>query len=115
MPGISDVSRARGLGIGWKPSAVKACTLGLMAGVGDAANMPKLEHHRGAADVDGLCHAFPAFDLLLAVNAGRRDVALAIWRDLGRLCDDKAGTRALGVIERTELGRYVAGTGAAAS
>jgi hypothetical protein len=47
--------------------------------------MPELEHHRRTADVYGLRHTFPAFDLLFAVNAGCRNVALAIWRDLGRL------------------------------
>src|ERR1700687_487032 len=60
-------------------------------------------------------HAFPASDLLGAVDAGRADITLALGRDLGRFRDDEPGARALGIIEGVELGRHVAGAGAAPS
>ena len=58
-------------------------------------------------------HALPASDLLGAVDAGCRDIALAFRRDLRRFGDDQPCACALSVIERVERGRHVAGAGAA--
>ena len=75
----------------------------------DAPDMPELEHHAAAGDMDRAGHALPAFDLLGAVDAGRRDIALAFRSDLRRFRDDEACACALGVIERVERVRHVAG------
>ena len=76
------MSRARGVGIGSKPFAVKACPSGLIADgatgafppgwnkIRDASDMPELADDGTAGDMDRLRHAFPAGDLLGAVDAG---------------------------------------------
>ena len=81
----------------------------------DPSDMPELHEDAAAPGVNGIRDFSPARNLLCRVDAGGVLIALRLLGHLGRLCDDEAGTRALGVIERTELGRYVAGTGAAAS
>src|SRR5262249_51519059 len=64
-------------------------------------------------DMHCLGHAFPALDLLFAVNPWRRDIALAVRRDLGSLRNNDSSTGTLSVIERGELGWHVTGAGAA--
>src|SRR4029078_7183568 len=59
-------------------------------------------------------HAFPAFDLVGAVNSRSRNVALTFRCDLRRLRNYEAGARALSIIESVQLGRHVAGSGPAA-
>src|SRR5215510_4760869 len=56
---------------------------GLEGGMGDAPDMPELEHHAAATGMDCTGHAFPACDLLGAVDTRRADIALALGRDLG--------------------------------
>src|SRR5262245_49836690 len=111
MPGISDASSARGVGISSKPFAVKAFafgrpnggrrdrqgTAGLEGGMGDAPDMPELGHHAAATGMDCTGHAFPACDLLGAVDTRRADIALALGRDLGCFRDDESGAGPLGV------------------
>jgi hypothetical protein len=65
-------------------------------------------------DIDSLRHAFPAFDLLDAVDSGGRDVALTLRRDLSRFRNDEAGASTLGIVEGIQLVWYVPGTGATA-
>jgi hypothetical protein len=55
-------------------------------------------------------HAFPALNLLPAVNSGGRDVALTLWRDLGRFRDDEAGAGALCVVKGVQLRWHIAGS-----
>src|SRR5262249_51160303 len=86
---------------------------GLEGGMGDAPGMPELEHHAAATDCTG--HAFPACDLLGAVDTRRADIALALGRDLGCFRDDKSGAGPLGVIQRAQRGGHVAGARPASS
>jgi hypothetical protein len=58
-------------------------TTGLEGRMGDAPDMPELEHHAAATGIDCTGHAFPACDLLGAVDTRRADIALALGRDLG--------------------------------
>src|SRR5262245_24997355 len=48
----------------------------------DAPHMPELSHHVAARRVDSLGHQAPTADLLVAVDAWCRDIALALRRDL---------------------------------
>jgi hypothetical protein len=82
--------------------------------MGDAPDVPKLKHDMAAGDMNCFGHTFPALDLLSAVNSRSRDVALTLWRDLGRFGNNEPGAGALGVIEGVQLRRHVAGTGTAA-
>jgi len=86
---------------------------GLEGGMGDAPDMPELEHHAAATSMDCTGYAFPACDLLGAVDARRADIALALGRDLGCFRDDKSGAGPLGVIQRAQRGGHVAGARAA--
>ena len=126
MPGISASSSARGRGdrleaVGGEGLAVRPDGRGrhrqfaawLEGLVRDAPDMPELEHDAAAGDMDRAGHALPAFDLLGAVDARRRDIALALRRHLRRFRDDQPCARALRVIERVERGRHVAFGGAA--
>ena len=81
--------------------------------VRDAADMPKLQHDGAPGDVYRLGHAFPAFDLLGAVNTGRGDIALPLWRDLRCFRNDQSRAGALGIIESVERMRDVSRPGAA--
>jgi hypothetical protein len=58
-------------------------TVGLEGGMGDAPDVPELEHHAAATSMDSISHAFPTCDLLGAVDTWRADIALALGRDLG--------------------------------
>src|ERR1700754_1879330 len=80
----------------------------------DASNMPELQHNGGAGDMHGLGHAFPAFDLVGAVNSGSRNIALTFRCDLCRLGNDEARARTLSIVKGVQLRRHVAGPGAAA-
>src|SRR6185312_1211375 len=82
--------------------------------MGDASNVPELQHNGGTGDMDCLGHAFPTFDLLSAVNSGSRNVALTFRCDLRRFHYYEAGARALSIIESVQLSRHVAGSGPAA-
>src|SRR5262245_1198937 len=73
----------------------------------DAPDMPKLKHDAAARSMHGAGHALPAFDLLAAVDARRRDIALAFRRDLRRFRDDEARACALGIIKSVEQSRHV--------
>src|SRR6516225_7576148 len=84
-------------------------TAGLEGGMGDAPDMPELEHHAAATGIDCTGHAFPACDLLGAVDTRRADIALALGRDLGCFRDDESGAGPLGVIQRAQRGGHVAG------
>src|SRR5262249_38873480 len=53
------------------------------------ADMPELQHHAAATGMDCTGHAFPACDLLGAVDTRRADIALALGRDLGCFQDDE--------------------------
>src|SRR5436190_14058453 len=77
----------------------------------DAADMPQLEEYPAAGGVDGICDAFPAGDLLVAVNARRARIADALRRYLRRFADDQSGAGALGIIGRIERPRRVAAAG----
>ena len=88
----------------------RSCAAWLEGRVGDAADMPKLKHDMATGDVNRLGHAFPALDLLSAVNSGGGDVALALWCDLGRFRDDKAGAGALRIVEGVQLRWHIAGS-----
>src|SRR5262245_50626668 len=83
--------------------------------MGDAPDMPELQHHAAATGMDCTGHAFPACDLLGAVDTRRADIALALGRDLGCFRDDESGAGPLGVIQRAQRGGYVAGARAASS
>src|SRR6516165_4287595 len=76
--------------------------------MGDAPDMPELGHHAAATGMDCTGHAFPACDLLGAVDTRRADIALALGRDLGCFRDDESGAGPLGVIERAQRGGHVA-------
>src|SRR3984893_12697087 len=122
MAGISAGWSARGVGIGSKPFSVKACprrrdgrcAARLEGRVRDAPDVPKLEHDVAASDIDRFRYAFPAFDLLGAVDSWGRDVALTLRRDLGRFRNDEAGASALGIVEGIQLVWHVPGTGTTA-
>ena len=58
-------------------------TAGLEGRMGDAPDMPELRYHAAATGLDRAGHAFPACDLLGAVDTRRADIALALGRDLG--------------------------------
>src|SRR5262249_51264500 len=90
-------------------------TAGLEGGMGAAPDMPELEQHAAAAGMDCTGHAFPACDLLCAVDTRRADIALALGRDLGCFRDDESGAGPLGVIQRAQQGGHVAGARAASS
>ena len=81
--------------------------------VRDAADMPELEDDAAAGDMDRARRASPPLNLLGAVDAGRRDIALTLGSHLRRFRDDEACARALRIIERVQLGRDVTGCGAA--
>src|SRR5262249_24043850 len=90
-------------------------TGGLKGGMGDAPDMPELEHHAAATSMDRISHAFPTCDLLDGVDTWRADIALALGRDLGCFRDDEPGAGPLGVIQGTQRSRHIAGAGAASS
>src|SRR5262245_34039288 len=90
-------------------------TAGLEGGMGDAPDVPELEHHAAATGIDCTGHAFPAFDLLGAVDTRRADIALALGRDLSCFRDDESGASPLGVIQRAQRGGHVAGARTASS
>src|SRR5215831_1007741 len=81
--------------------------------MGDAPDMPELGHHAAATGIDCTGHAFPACDLLGAVDTRRADIALALGRDLGCFRDDESGAGPLSVIQRAQRGGHVAGARAA--
>src|SRR5215831_8837773 len=81
--------------------------------MGDASDMPKLEHHASATSMDSISHAFPTCDLIGAVDTWRADIALALGRDLGCFRDDEPGAGPLGVIQGVQRSRHIAGAGAA--
>ena len=78
--------------------------------MGDAADVPKLKHDMATGDVNRLGHAFPALDLLSAVNSRGRDVALTFRRDLRRFRNDEAGAGALCIVKGVQLRWYIAGS-----
>src|SRR5262245_33197390 len=88
-------------------------TAGLEGGMRDASDMPELQHYAAATGMDCTGHAFPACDLLGAVDTRRADIALAFGRDLGCFRDDKSGAGPLGIIQRAQRGGHVAGVRAA--
>src|SRR5262249_23782019 len=90
-------------------------TAGLEGRMGDAPDMPELQHHAAATGMDCTGHAFPACDLLGAVDTRRADIALALGRDLGCFRDDESGAGPLGVIQRAQRGGHVAGARTASS
>src|SRR5215469_5155860 len=90
-------------------------TARLEGGMGDAPDMPELGHHAAATGMDCTGHAFPACDLLGAVDTRRADIALALGRDLGCFRDDESGAGPLGVIQRAQRGGHVAGARPASS
>src|SRR5215813_9291755 len=90
-------------------------TVGLEGRMGDAPDMPKLEHHASATSMDSISHAFPTCDLLGAVDTWRADIALALGRDLGCFRDDEPGAGPLGIIQGAQRSRHIAGAGAASS
>src|SRR5262249_58376801 len=90
-------------------------TAGLEGGMRDASDMPELQHYAAATGMDCTGHAFPACDLLGAVDTRRADIALALRRDLGCFRDDESGAGPLGVIQRAQRGGHVAGARAASS
>src|SRR5262249_60765830 len=110
------VEAIRSIGMHVRPDG-RGCDRELAAwlegGVRDAPDMPKLQHDAAARDMDCAGDALPTFDLLRAVDARRRDIALAFRRDLRRFGDDEPCTCALRVLERVERVRHVAGAGAA--
>src|SRR5262245_18986262 len=79
----------------------------------NAAHVPELEDNASTDHMHGLRHAFPIFDLLLAVDAWRGDVALTFRRYLGCLRDDETGAGALRVIQGMKLGRHTPRRGSA--
>src|SRR5262249_24419373 len=90
-------------------------TAGLEGGMGDAPDMPELEHHAAATGIDCTGYAFPACDLLGAVDTRRADIALALGGDLSCFRDDESGAGPLGVIQRAQRGGHVAGARTASS
>ncbi len=76
--------------------------------------MPQLQEDAAAVGMHRIRHGLPAGGLLVAVDAGGGDVALAFGRDLGCLGNDQAGAGALGVVRGVQRMRHVAVTGAAA-
>lgn len=75
------------------------------ARVADPAGVHELGEDEAAAGVDRVGDRLPAGDLLGRVQAGRVEVALPDRRRLGTLRDDQAGTGALRVVGRHQLGR----------
>src|SRR5262249_50412602 len=90
-------------------------TAGLEGWMGDAPDVPELEHYAATTSMDSTSHAFPTCDLLGAVDAWRANIALALGRDLGCFRDDEPGAGPLGVIQGAQRSRHIAGAGAAAS
>src|SRR6516165_7890562 len=80
----------------------------------DAANMPKLQKHPPTGRVHGVSDAFPAGDLLSAVDTGRAWIADPLWRDLCGFADDQSSAGTLGIIGGIERPRYIAAAGAIA-
>ena len=83
--------------------------------MGDAPDMPELEHHAAATGMHGISHAFPTCDLLGAVDTWRANIALTLGRDLGCFRNNEPGAGPLGVIQGAQQSRHIAGAGAAAS
>src|SRR5262245_48817242 len=88
-------------------------TVGLEGGMGDAPDMPELEHNAAATSMDSISHAFPTCDLLGAMDTWRADIALALGRDLGCFRDDEPSAGPLGVIQGAQRSWHIAGAGAA--
>ena len=61
--------------------------------------MPELEDDAAAGDMDRARRASPPLNLLGAVDAGRRDIALTLGSHLRRFRDDEACARALRIIK----------------
>src|SRR5262249_27326932 len=123
MPGISDVSSARGVGISSKPFAVKAFAFGLMADGAIGRGPPGWKE---GWEMRPTCQSWstmrppPAWTALVthfqpATCSARADIALALGRDLGCFRDDESGAGPLGVIQRAQRGGHVAGARAASS
>jgi hypothetical protein len=83
--------------------------------VRDAPYMPELEHHVSSGHVDRLRHQAPTADLLGAVHPWRRNVALALLRDLRGFGNDQPRAGALRIVKGIEGGWDVALGSAAAS
>ena len=66
--------------------------------MGDAADMPELQHHTSARLMHGLGCQLPSLDLFARPDARRAGIADAHRRDRGRLADDQARPGALAVI-----------------
>src|SRR5215469_6592092 len=64
----------------------------------NAADVPKLEEYPAAGRVHGRGDAFPAGDLLGAVNTRSARIADPLRRYLRRLGDDQSGAGALGIV-----------------
>src|SRR5690606_226164 len=75
---------------------------------------PELGQDMAASHADRLRHEAPTADLLVGVDAGRRNIALPLGRDLRGLGDDQPRARALSIVEGIERGWDVAFAGAAA-
>ncbi len=116
-PRLGDVGESRSdkrLGLGPdRRGRDRRAAVRLQRRVRDAPHVPKLRENAPARLVRRLCHVAPAFDLRLAVEARRPDVALALLADLRRLGDDQPGARALAVIGRGEFVRRVGSVGGA--
>lgn len=80
----------------------------------DPSDMPELHEDAAAPGVNGIRDFSPARNLLCRVDAGGVLIALRLLGHLGRLCDDEAGTRALGVVFCSQCAWHETRTGAVA-
>src|SRR3979409_1059789 len=101
-PVISSVStarRGRGSGLALEQHAQSRIdcggsdrnfTIALKTGVRDAADMPKMTHHRGAFGVHRFHDFAPSCRLLVVLDTWRTETSVALSRDESRFCDQKA-------------------------
>ena len=84
----------------------RLAAVGGVVGVGDASGVHQLDDDPAVGRVHGVGDLAPPGDLLVIVDAGGEEVALAVGVGLGALGDDERVRGPLGVVLGVQLGRY---------